>query len=422
MKRILTITVFLFCLTALFAQSAEKELNYYKQQISSTDRKHLSSLEWDLNSWLDRNYTLPIAPDAMLIKAQTEYNNRQYTASYLTLLKYVYEYPNRSLPKDLTTKVINEFPTKQQTGMLQAVAPKNLPQLTEDRLNIYFSVANKLNLKYSQDPLLKDYAQFFARFPAYENNDKIELLLGDLYRNNGNPLAALSKYDKVWQIYPSTKYRAAALRMKGDIYASELKDYKLAREHYKRVLSDFPNSVEVPTVYKHWALLEESDKNFITAAENAQKAYEGYLKNDQKEEAFGALMFRAEVQENDLKNYNAAVETLKTAADILPDQEQYYVEAKQKEAKIQAKKLKDNYAERAVMEEISSHFPTTENGVEALYRAGELSESFGEVVKAKNQYNQVILNRAHSKYAVKAQKRLSKIEKAVEKAKLKAEK
>ncbi len=412
MKRIITLTVFLFCLTALFAQSAEKELEFYRQQISSTDKKQLSALEWDLNTWLNKNYTLPTAPEAMVIKAQTEYNNRQYVSAYLTILKYVYEHPTKKLPKDLLTKVINEFPSKQQADMLEATAPKNLPQLTEDRLNMYFSAANKLNLKNSQDHLLKDYAQFFMRFPAYENNDKIELLLGDLYRNNGNYWAALSKYDKVWQIYPSTKYRAAALRMKGDIYASELKDYKLAREHYKRVLSDFPNSVEVPTVYKHWALLEESDRNYDTAVENAQKSYEGYLKDGQKVEAFNALMFKAEVQEKDLKNYNAAIETLKVAAEIMPNQEQYYVAAKEREAKIQADKLKDNYSERTVREEIATHFPTTENGVQALYRAAELAEKFGDTEKAKNQYKQVILNRPQSKAAVKAQKRITKIEKA----------
>ena len=231
MKKLITFTLCLFCLTTLFAQSAEKELDFYITEAANAEKKPmLIALDWDLNSWLERNYALPSAAKAMLLKADIEYKAKQYTAAYLTLLKYAYEFPNEKISKDLAGKIVEEFPTKQQTELLQALTPKNLPQETEDRLNAYFSAANKLELKNAQDYLLKDYALFFERFPAYENKDKIELLLGDTYRNNGNYLAALSKYDKVWQIYPSTKYKAASLRMKGDIYASELKDRKLARE------------------------------------------------------------------------------------------------------------------------------------------------------------------------------------------------
>lgn len=421
MKKLITLTLFLFCLAPLFAQSADKELEFYKNEISTADKKQLPSIEWDLNSWLERNYSLPSAADAMLQKAKVEYLNRQYTPAYLTILKYVYEFPTKKLPKDLVNQIIAEFPNKQQIELMQALTPKNLPQATEDRLNMFFTAANKLNLKNANDHLLKDYALFFARFPGYENSDKIELLLGDSYRNDGNYIAALSKYDKVWQIYPSTKYKAASLRMKGDIYASELKDHEKARSYYKQVLNDFPNSVEIPTVYKHLALLEADEKNYESAVDYAKKAYTGYLKDGQKLEAYNALMFKAEVQEKNLKNYNLAVETLRTAAELMPADEQYYVLAKQREAQIQAKKLKDNYAERDVLEEIAVHFPNTENGVESLYRVAELTEKFGDAAKAKEQYSRVILNRPQSNVAVKAQKRINSLEKAIAKGKLKVE-
>ena len=422
MKKFITVAVILFSLAPLFAQSAEKELEFYKNEVNNADKKQLPSLEWDLNSWLERNYSLPSAPEAMLYKAKVEYLNKEYTPAYLTILKYVYEFPTKKLPKDLVNQIIAEFPNKQQVELMQALTPKNLPQTTEDRLNMFFTAANKLNLDDSQEHLLKDYSLFFARFPGYENKDKIELLLGDSYRNDGDYLAALSKYDKVWKIYPSTKYKAASLRMKGDIYASELKDYDKAKSYYTQVLNEFPNSVEIPTTHKHLALLEADTKNYDSAIENAQKSYEGYLKDGQKLEAYSALMFKAEVQEKNLKNYNSAVETLKVAADLMPADEQYYVEAKQKEAQIQAKKLKDNYAERNVLEEIAVRFPNTENGVEALYRAAELTEKFGETEKAKEKYNRVILNRPQSKVAIKAQKSINSLEKAAAKAKLKAEK
>lgn len=419
MKKIITIILFLFCITLLFAQSADKELEFYKSEINIAGKKQLPSIEWDLNSWIERNYSLPSAADAMLQKAKVEYMAKKYTSAYLTLLKCAYEFPSKKVNQDFTNQVISEFPSKQQIELLQNLAPKNLPQATEDRLNMFFTAANKLNLKNANEHLLKDYAQFFARFPGYENKDKIELLLGDSYRNDGDYLAALSKYNKVWKIYPSTKYKAASIRMKGDIYASELKDYEKARNYYNQVLTDFPNSVEIPTVYKHLAMLEASMKNYESAVNNSQKAYEGYLKDGQKIEAYNALMFKAEVQEKNLKNYTSAVQTLKVAAELMPAQEQFYVEAKLKEAQIQSKKLKDNYAERDALEEIAVRFPRTENGVEALYRVAELTEKFGDSTKAKEKYNKVILSRPQSKVAIKAQKKINSLDKAAAKEQLK---
>ena len=167
------------------------------------------------------------------------------------------------------------------------------------------------------------------------------------------------------------------------------------------------------------AFLEAKERNYDASVEKAQKAYEGYLKDGQKLEAYNALMFKAEIQEKNLTNYNSAVESLRAAADLMPAQEQYYVEAKQKEAKIQAKRLKDNYAERNVLEEIAVRFPNTEDGVEALYRAAELTEKFGETAKAREKYSKVILNRPQSSIAIKAQRRINSLDKAAAKARLK---
>ena len=422
MKKLILFTLCLCAFTAAFAQSAEEEFNFYKKSAQGAEKRALlTSLEWDLNSWLERNPDSDLVPDALIAKARVEYKARQFTSSYLTILRYAYEFPERQLNKDIVNRILVEFQSKQQDDLVKALKPKKLPETTEERLTQYFTVANGLNLRNSLEYLLKEYNAFFARFPEYENRDKIELLLGDLYRNNGNYLAALSKYDKVWNIYPSTKYKAASLRMKGDIYASEIRDYKLAKEYYKRVLKEFPNSVEVPTVYKHLSLLEAENRNYATAIENAQKAYEGYLQDGQRVKAYESLMFKAEVQEKDLRNYNDAVKTLQSAAEILKEEEPFFVEAKEREAYIQAKNLKDHYAERAVLEQIALEYPKTESGVQALYRVAELSEDFGETESAKEKYNQVILNRPQSRVAVKAQKRIKAIEKAAAKAAQKAE-
>ena len=109
MKNLITFTLCLFCFTTLFAQSAEKELEFYTQEAINADKKQMfTALDWDLNSWLERNFALPSAPKAMLLKAEVEYKAKQYIAAYLTLLKYAYEFPNEKAPEDLAIKVVEQ--------------------------------------------------------------------------------------------------------------------------------------------------------------------------------------------------------------------------------------------------------------------------------------------------------------------------
>ena len=76
------------------------------------------------------------------------------------------------------------------------------------------------------------------------NGDKVELWYGDLHRLNGNYLAAISQYKKAGELYPATPYKAASLRLIGDIYADNLKDTANATAYYTRVLREFPGSSE----------------------------------------------------------------------------------------------------------------------------------------------------------------------------------
>lgn len=415
MKHTLTLVLFLSFTTFAFAQMPEKELSFYENQLEQAGAKDYhfyDVLTYDLENWLQQNYALSSAEKALLLKAEVQQKNKKYVDSYLTLLRYVYEFPTKEKPQELLNNIIEEFSRNDREYLQKEFFVKVPPTMSiEERLSNYLGVANKLELDDSYEPLLKDYAMFLRRFPLYENKDKVELMLGDLFRQNENYSAAISQYAKVYEIYPSTKYKAAALRMKGDIYGGEMKDYEGAKNIYEEVLKVYPKSVEIPTVYEHYAILEEGHKNYDEAIDLATKSYNEYLKDNQKISAYNVLMFKSNIEEKRLKNYVAATKSLSMAADLVPTDEELYTDAKFKEASLYEDRLEDPYSYRSALEEIAIKFPETENGAKALFMAGEVSEDLEDYSKAKELYKKIIISSPASSYANKAQKRINSIEK-----------
>ena len=408
--------IFLFCALNLFAQNAVSEFNFYskEKQRQSDNVKLLETLDRHLGAWLEKNYTLPEADDALVLRAEIEVLTRQYPKAYITLLRQKYEFPNSAnsaKTKDLMQQVLEKMPKAQKQTLQKAYEIKSVPKNTDDRIAQFLSTATKLEIKGTYHPLNEQYESFFARFPVYENKDKIELMLGDWERANKNYQAAIMQYKKVYDIYPSTKYKAASLRMLGDIYAAELKDYTQASYYYNNVLKNFPNSIEIATTYHHLAIMNENQKAYPSAVDNINKAAEVYLKNAQKNKAYEAYLYKAELQNKRLKNYAGAVDTLNQTADIFKNDQNKFTDAKNKAAEIYSSKLKDRYGELAAYESIIANYPNCDLAPKASYRSGQIYESLNQNDKAKEIYQKLIVKYPADAYATKAQKRLVKIEK-----------
>ncbi len=396
----------------LFAQTPVTELNFYKKQSQGEDKKLLAVLVNDITAWVDSNSVAKDSDDALLLRADIQNRIKQYPAAYITLLRHKYEFTasaNAGTVKELTGVVIGKLGSKEQQDATDAAAVVVTGAKTEDRLAAFLAAATKLNLKDTYEPLEREYRAFFARFPQYENRDKLELMFGDLYRQNNNYQAAVKQYNKVYDIYPSTKYKAASLRMMGDIYAGELKDYAKADYYYQAVLKNFPGSVERATTYYHLAMLQEAQRDYTACLDSVTKGIEIFLKENQKEDAYEALRYKADIQKNRVRDYAAAADTLKKTAELYTKDEPKYTDTMLAAADIYGRKLKDPYGQLGAWESIVLTFPASDKAPQALFDAAALAEKLGDTQKAKVSYQKLIVDYAADPLAVKAQRRINAI-------------
>ena len=405
MKNVLKITLILALAAPVFAQSPDKELAFYKQQAASTDKKLLGALAQNLQSFAARQYDVKETEEALLLKADIELKLKDFSAAAITLLRYKFEFG--PAPKDKVAAVTQGLESGKRAAFERLANAVVGPSGGLTNLALFLSKATELNLKNSFAPLLAQYEQFFARFPEYEDNDKLQLMLGDLYRQNANPRAAIMQYLKVYEVHPSAKYDAAALRMAGDVYAGDLKDYAQAANYYDRVLKECPASLERGTTYKHMAIMEENRKNYTAAVNYAGQAADIFIKDGAAQKTYDALYYQAELQESRLKDYPAAIAALEKAAALSANNQDRFAQAKLKTAEIYGKRLKDPYGQITALQAVISAYPSA--GI--MFEAAQLYEKTNDSAKARALYQKLIVEFPADPRANKAQKRVEVIDK-----------
>ena len=420
MKKYLILSAFLAFSFTVWAQDPLEELAFYQKQAqNSTAKQTQQELVNNLQLWLEANSALPQASKALLLKANLEKNLKDYPGFIITLLRYKYEFgpSEKSNIQSILKDTAKEFSKNEQETYNKLILAR-IPQADlPERLDTFLKLATKANLKGTYQPLTKEYIAFFKRFKDYEELDRLELMLGDLHRNNKNPYGALMQYEKVWEVYPNTKYKAASLRMQGDIYASELKDYEKARTIYEQVLTDYPSSIERPTAYYHLAVMEEGQKQYQEALDHLGFAAKLYQEQGARESLYEVLLFKANIQEKKLKDYECAAKTLNQTAKLYADKEKTFEEVQFKLANLYHNKLKNPSLERKAYEDFISAYPNADNADKALFEAASLAKDEGKYDLAKNYLEKLIVNNPSSSYAGKAQRQLNSLNKQIEKNK-----
>ncbi|MBQ4493776.1 MAG: tetratricopeptide repeat protein [Elusimicrobiaceae bacterium] len=419
MKKYLVLTGFLTFALFVWAQNPLEELAFYQKQAQDASKQTQQELVNNLHSWLEANAALPQASKALILKANLEKNLKDYPDFLITLLRYKYEFSpvEKTNVQSVLKDSVKDFPKNEQETYNELIN-RRVPQADlPSRLDTFLALATKANLKDTYQPLLKEYNTFFKRFKDYEELDRLELMLGDLHRNNKNPYGALMQYQKVWEVYPDTKYKAASLRMQGDVYASNLKDYEKAKSIYEQVLNDFPTSMERPTAYYHLAVMEESQKEYNEAISHLGFAAKLYKEQGDTDALYDVLLFKAEIQEKKLKDYEGAAQTLKEIAALFKNNEQKYIQTQLRLADLYTSKLKDSTAQRKAYEDIIRAYPNSKQADRAVFEVATLAKEAGEYQMAAAYLERLIVNNPSSEYAGKAQRQLNSINKKIAKNK-----
>ncbi len=400
------------------AADAAASLNFYKKQAltlsaepSREERAFAKTLANGLGTWVKQNPKNASAAEALLLQARLYVRAEAYENALVTLfmLRYMYPETDLALLNPLMSSAVMAVQPKQRelaTHLFTMALPAEIKTPAQRQAQALFALS-KLSGRELYAPSAQAFEEFFAVNPTYENSDLVELWYGDLHRVNGNYLAAISQYKKAGELYPKTPYRAASLRLIGDIYADNLKDTANAMGTYTQVLREFPGSSETGIVYKHMAILDENNKQYDSALINYDKAIEllGTAPT-----AYEAYQGKADVYIK-TKNYTSAYQTLQQTAAAFSADEQNSTDALLKAADLAQKKMRQPALYVQALEKALLMHPQSPQAPELMYELGRSYEQQKNNVQAIAIYKKLIINHPTDKWASRAQNRLSRLEK-----------
>ena len=415
---LLTLAAIAFAAPCICAADAAASLEFYKKQAltlsadpSREERAFAKTLADGLGTWTKQNPKQPAVKDALLLQARLYVRAEDYDRALVTLFKLRHMYPEADLAvlNPLMAEAVMAVNAKQRdqaTALFTATLSADDKTPAQRQAKALFALS-KLSGRDLYEPSAEAFEDFFAAYPDYESSDLVELWYGDLHRINGNYLAAISQYKKAGELYPKTPYRAASLRLIGDIYADNLKDTANAMGTYTQVLREFPGSSETGIVYKHMAILDENNKQYDSALINYDKAIELLGTTPA---AYEAYQGKADVYTK-TKNYEAAYNTLHQTATVFAANDTQSIEALLKAADLARKKMRNQAKYIQSLEKALLSHPQSPKAPQLMYDLGRAYEQQNRDAQASEIYKKLIINYPTDKIASSAQSRLSRLEK-----------
>lgn len=415
---LLTFAVLACAASCVCAADAAASLDFYKKQAltlpaepGKEERAFAKTLADGLGTWVKQNLKQPAVKDALLLQARLYVRAEDNNRALVTLFKLRHMYPEMDLSvlNPLMADAVLAVNAKQRdqaTALFTSTLSADEKTPAQRQAQALFALS-KLSGRELYEPSAQAFEDFFSAYPDYESSDLVELWYGDLHRVNGNYLAAISQYKKAGELYPKTPYRAASLRLIGDIYADNLKDTANAMGTYTQVLREFPGSSETGIVYKHMAILDENNKQYDSALINYGKAIELLGTTPAVYEAYQG---KADVYTK-TKNYDAAYNTLHQTAQAFAANDAQSTEALLKAADLARKKMRDQSKYIQSLEKALLTHPQSPNAPQIMYDLGRAYEQQNRDAQAVEMYKKLIISHPTDKIASSAQSRLSRLEK-----------
>lgn len=415
---LLTFAVLACAASCVCAADAAASLDFYKKQAltlpaepGKEERAFAKTLADGLGTWVKQNLKQPAVKDALLLQARLYVRAEDNNRALVTLFKLRHMYPEMDLSvlNPLMADAVLAVNAKQRdqaTALFTSTLSADEKTPAQRQAQALFALS-KLSGRELYEPSAQAFEDFFSAYPDYESSDLVELWYGDLHRVNGNYLAAISQYKKAGELYPKTPYRAASLRLIGDIYADNLKDTANAMGTYTQVLREFPGSSETGIVYKHMAILDENNKQYDSALINYGKAIELLGTTPA---AYEAYQGKADVYTK-TKNFDAAYNTLHQTAQVFAANDAQSTEALLKAADLARKKMRDQSKYIQSLEKALLTHPQSPNAPQIMYDLGRAYEQQNRDAQAVEMYKKLIISHPTDKIASSAQSRLSRLEK-----------
>ena len=403
---------------AVKAADMSAALDFYKKQAltisadpTRDERAFAKTLADNVGTWVSQNPGQAATADALLLQTRLYLRAQDNANALVSLFKLCKVFPSADinalkalLPQAAAAVKADARETANQLFALPLPAETDTEA---DREAEVLYALSKLPGRTLYAPAAQAFETFFVLHPKYENGDKVELWYGDLHRLNGNYLAAISQYKKAGELYPATPYKAASLRLIGDIYADNLKDTANATAYYTRVLREFPGSSETGVVYKHMAILDENNKQFDSALINYDKSIE-LLGNTKA--AYESYRGKADVYVK-TKNYGEAYNTLLKTANVFSADEEKCTFSLLEAANVAKKRMHDQTKYMQALEKALVAHPAGPRAPQIMFDLASAYEQQGRNTQAIEIYKRLIINHPTNKLASRAQGRLNRLQK-----------
>ncbi|HAM42990.1 MAG TPA: hypothetical protein DCP52_04065 [Elusimicrobia bacterium] len=417
-KLLLILSAALIAAPVLQAADMSAALDFYKKQALTISadpgregRAFAKALADNLGTWALQNPGQAATADALLLQTRLYLRAEDNADALVTLLKLRKVFPSAdtSALKALLPQAAEavQADSRNLVSQLFALPLPSEADTEADREAEALYALSKLPGRTVYAPAAQAFETFFAFHPKYEDGDKVELWYGDLHRVNGNYLAAISQYKKAGELYPKTPYKAASLRLIGDIYADNLKDTANATAYYTRVLREFPGSSETGVVYKHMAILDENNKQFDSALINYDKSIE-LLGNTAA--AYESYRGKADVYVK-TKNYGEAYNTLLKTANVFGADEEKCTFSLLEAANVAKKRMRDQAKYMQALEKALVAHPAGPRAPQIMFDLASAYEQQGKKTQAVEMYKRLIINHPTNKLASRAQGRLDRLQK-----------
>ncbi|WP_428061083.1 tetratricopeptide repeat protein [Candidatus Avelusimicrobium stercoris] len=417
-KLLLILSAALIAAPVLQAADMSAALDFYKKQALTISadpgregRAFAKALADNLGTWALQNPGQAATADALLLQTRLYLRAEDNADALVTLLKLRKVFPSAdtSALKALLPQAAEavQADSRNLVSQLFALPLPSEADTEADREAEALYALSKLPGRTVYAPAAQAFETFFAFHPKYEDGDKVELWYGDLHRVNGNYLAAISQYKKAGELYPQTPYKAASLRLIGDIYADNLKDTANATAYYTRVLREFPGSSETGVVYKHMAILDENNKQFDSALINYDKSIE-LLGNTAA--AYESYRGKADVYVK-TKNYGEAYNTLLKTANVFGSDEEKCTFSLLEAANVAKKRMRDQAKYMQALEKALVAHPAGPRAPQIMFDLASAYEQQGKKTQAVEMYKRLIINHPTNKLASRAQGRLDRLQK-----------
>ncbi len=378
------------------------------KKAKSVDKDYVANLINETEIFMGMYRELPVAAEALFLKAELYGMNKLYEARFVALAKLLFEYPDGDFAAGAVTGIRGLFTgklkkaLKYDKGLTKGTSKSQWPDRYAEALEMLHEYKDSKYLPF----LMVEYDEFLGRYPRHEFAETALRFKAEGHATNKDYDSQAFTLTWFIKLYPDSAMRSPVLFDLANVYETSLKEYEKAVQTYEVLVTDYPDGEQTLTSYQRAAELYDKKLKSTDGAVMSLEAIVTKFPGDKA--ALAAFLYMADLQESK-KQYGEAVKSLNRLADMFKGDDAA-VEALVDSAKIASLKMKNYELQISVESRIVDEYPDREEAVIALNSIAETNvKQLDKTADAINIYKALIKQYPDHKLAQAARKKVDKL-------------